>query len=241
MDNYYLHDGTKQQGPFSLEELINKVITKDTPIWKEGLAEWTKAGELTELVDYFNKIPPPIKIAPPPLTSVEIPQTTSRNRLSPGTILLIITIICVSAFLVWKFYLQPTEDSGARSRNNGEIQNQEERRRERTPEELKEELADREKENPRLYLKAEGTYRENLIGELVLEGKIKNTATAAIFKDIVIEGEFIAASGTVLAKEKFTRYEKLGPGYEVTFKFKTVAPMETKSVSVRVVDATATE
>jgi hypothetical protein len=63
-------------------------------------------------------------------------------------------------------------------------------------------------ENPQDYLDAEGTYRENLIRETVLECKIKNNAGVAVFKVIFIEAGFLAPSGTTLSTEKFTRYEK---------------------------------
>ncbi|HMW71682.1 MAG TPA: DUF4339 domain-containing protein, partial [Cellvibrionaceae bacterium] len=36
-------------------------ISKETPIWYEGLPEWTKAGEIPELSELFrNSTPPPI-------------------------------------------------------------------------------------------------------------------------------------------------------------------------------------
>ena len=110
--------------------------------------------------------------------------------------------------------------------------------RQKTAEEIKQELAQKERENPVAYLKASGTHRKNFIGETVLEGRIINTATVANFKDIVIEADFLAPSGTSLGTKEFTRYELLGPGYDVTFRFKALAPKQTNSVSIRVVTAT---
>lgn len=112
---------------------------------------------------------------------------------------------------------------------------------EKTAEEIKAELAQKERQSPLEYLKATGKFRENLIGEIVLEGRIDNTATIAGFKDIVIEANFLAASGTVLGTKEFTRYELLGPGFGVTFKFKAFAPDQTKSVAVRVINAMPVE
>ena len=96
----------------------------------------------------------------------------------------------------------------------------------------------KERQNPSEYLKSQGTFRENMIGETVLEGRVDNVATMANFKDIVIEVTFLAASGTALGRKEFTRYEVVGHGYGVTFKFKTFAPAQTKSVAVRVISAT---
>lgn len=58
---YYLHDGDEQQGPFSLDDLKTKFITKETPVWREGFKDWTKAGALDELSSIFTSVPPSFK------------------------------------------------------------------------------------------------------------------------------------------------------------------------------------
>jgi hypothetical protein len=61
MTKYFLHDGNQEQGPFDIEELKLKNLTKDTSVWHEGLENWTTAGELTELNDLIiRKTPPPL-------------------------------------------------------------------------------------------------------------------------------------------------------------------------------------
>jgi len=61
MKKYYTHTENKQNGPFDLTELKSQKISKETPIWYEGLPEWTKAGEIPELSELFrNSTPPPI-------------------------------------------------------------------------------------------------------------------------------------------------------------------------------------
>jgi hypothetical protein len=68
MNKFYFSDGEDQFGPFSIDELKNKKITKDTLIWYEGLDDWKKANKIEELSMLFKSIPPPIKkaIVPPP-------------------------------------------------------------------------------------------------------------------------------------------------------------------------------
>ena len=39
MKKYYLHDGTNNIGPFDFEELNQKSITRNTPIWCEGMED----------------------------------------------------------------------------------------------------------------------------------------------------------------------------------------------------------
>lgn len=241
MKQFYLNDGQQQTGPFSIDELKLKGINRDTSVWKEGMAEWVKAGELSELSEIFSNEPPTYKVAPPPLSKSVTPVESVKKGMSSGVKFFILIVILGGAFLIWNFFIKSSDNSENGGDNNSEIQNRIETQREKTPGELKQELAQKENENPQIYIDAEGTYRENLIGETVLEGKIKNTATVAVFKDIVLEAEFLAPSGTSLGTKNFTRYEKLGPGFEVTFKFKTVAPKETKSVRITVVDATPIE
>ena len=54
MRKYFTHHGNDTQGPFSLEELKQKGISQKTPIWYEGLPEWTIAEEIEEINDTIN-------------------------------------------------------------------------------------------------------------------------------------------------------------------------------------------
>lgn len=58
MKKFYFHDGVNQQGPFALEELRSKTIKKETPVWYEGLSDWTTAGNVDELKDIVIAVPP---------------------------------------------------------------------------------------------------------------------------------------------------------------------------------------
>ena len=59
MDGYFIHDGNERQGPFTVDELKQKSIRRDTPVWKKGLTDWTRAGDIAELKSLFENIPPP--------------------------------------------------------------------------------------------------------------------------------------------------------------------------------------
>jgi hypothetical protein len=68
MKKYFLHTGTENSGPFDLDELKAKSITKTTPVWFEGMQNWKYAGEIAELSSVFAVVPPPIssfKTTPP--------------------------------------------------------------------------------------------------------------------------------------------------------------------------------
>ncbi len=54
----------KQAGPFAEEALAGKAaageISRDTLLWKQGMANWTKAGDIAELANLFANTPPPL-------------------------------------------------------------------------------------------------------------------------------------------------------------------------------------
>jgi hypothetical protein len=66
MKKFYFHDGAEQQGPYELNELKEKAITTETPIWFEGLEDWKPAKEIVELKGLVANTPPAFKIATPP-------------------------------------------------------------------------------------------------------------------------------------------------------------------------------
>ena len=57
MKKYFLHNGKTHEGPFDFEELKFKGITNDTPIWFDGLDDWTTAGKVGELKGLIKEAP----------------------------------------------------------------------------------------------------------------------------------------------------------------------------------------
>lgn len=60
----YLAVKGERQGPFNSAELQEKIasgeLTKDTLVWKSGMENWRKAGEVPEVARMFSAEPPPI-------------------------------------------------------------------------------------------------------------------------------------------------------------------------------------
>ena len=56
---FYIKDESKI-GPFNIEDLKLEGIKRDTLIWFQGIKNWTKASEVTELCELFIHLPPPI-------------------------------------------------------------------------------------------------------------------------------------------------------------------------------------
>ena len=62
MKQYYYGDNNQQLGPFSLEELRDKKITKSTLVWFEGLDNWVTADKVEELKSILVILPPPLPV-----------------------------------------------------------------------------------------------------------------------------------------------------------------------------------
>ena len=61
MNSYYIHDGADSTGPFDLDQLKAKSITKSTPVWCAGMEDWKYAGDVSELQNLFVLSPPPLR------------------------------------------------------------------------------------------------------------------------------------------------------------------------------------
>ena len=61
---YYVAVEGKQTGPFTIDKIKEKAssndFSKDTLVWKEGMTNWEKAENITELATVFGSIPPPL-------------------------------------------------------------------------------------------------------------------------------------------------------------------------------------
>jgi membrane protease subunit (stomatin/prohibitin family) len=61
---FHVAVGGAQTGPFDLSALQAQVsggkLTRDTLVWKTGMAQWAKAGEVGELASLFASVPPPV-------------------------------------------------------------------------------------------------------------------------------------------------------------------------------------
>ena len=113
MKVYYIHQGTEQSGPFSIEELRQKNISKDTPVWYDDLPEWKKAGELPELNSLFISVPPPFIEKEPvsaiPVEGKKVPPPLAQNKpvVIAGkknmTVYIILFAVIVAAAVIYFF------------------------------------------------------------------------------------------------------------------------------------------
>jgi membrane protease subunit (stomatin/prohibitin family) len=57
--SYFVALEGKQAGPFTAGELGGK-ITRDTLVWRQGMAQWTRAADVAELRSLVESMPPPL-------------------------------------------------------------------------------------------------------------------------------------------------------------------------------------
>jgi hypothetical protein len=111
MKTFYYHNGQEQKGPVSLDELKALPVNKDTMIWREGMQEWRKAGEVEDLKEFFSSIPPPLITSPPkiqqqtqviPPRAIEQSSPSNSGRLKIGLGLLIAVIGMIGIYGYWQ-------------------------------------------------------------------------------------------------------------------------------------------
>ena len=76
MRQYFIYDAQVKKGPFNFEQLKSESLSKETPVWYEGIKDWVLAGNLNELKEYFI-----LKATPPPLPKDLANNTRSRNEI----------------------------------------------------------------------------------------------------------------------------------------------------------------
>lgn len=104
MKKYYLHNGAHQEGPFEVEDLRQKGITRNTLVWCEGIPSWTEAQNIGELQVLFQvATPPPFppppqqqQFAAPPPPNFQVPTQRPRKS-NAGWIITLVALVLILA------------------------------------------------------------------------------------------------------------------------------------------------
>jgi len=92
--------------------------------------------------------------------------------------------------------------------------------------------------SPSQFLKPGGTYHKTLLGpKYRIQGSIFNTATTAVYKDVVVEISFYSKTNTLISSKHVTIYEVLPPKAVKNFDMKVEAPKATDTIGWEVVTA----
>ena len=223
MNKYYLHNGSDNIGPFTIDELKQNKITPTTPIWCEGMEDWKDAGSVEELKVLFPVIPPPIKKARQEEPKQSVIKEKKINIFwsiyKLFRIVAIIFLIIVGIIILSKIFDKETDTSSTYQESVMTIQ-------------------EIEATEPVNYLKADGTYNNNFIGDKVkINGVITNSATVTTYKDIIVRVNFYSKTNTLIGTEDYTLYEFYQPNSTQEFKLKVKAYSNVSSLGWEVINA----
>jgi len=99
-------------------------------------------------------------------------------------------------------------------------------------------LADKEKENPKTFLKISGTDKRRwLFGTTVYKGTIENTATSVAYKDVRVKLLYFNTDKEQVANHEEVVEEAIEPNESVSFKAKYKTPKGTDSVYAYIMSA----
>ena len=227
MKKYFIHDGHKQLGPFSVIELMERGITKCTPIYTAGLGRYVKAAEIPVLNDAFGKSIDDLK-HPETLPIVDKKRNSFVTRMAWAVGALLFIII---PFIVYKLQadvpdapLPPTTSSTPVKKD---IQ------------QLKTTLEQKEASSPLQYLSVHGKMHRNLVGKKIIKGSISNMASVASYKNMEMAITFLSGNQTELQTQHFYVYDFVAPNNVVSFRSVFKAPAETEGFRIQVLSAIA--
>lgn len=112
---------------------------------------------------------------------------------------------------------------------------------EKVQNETKKKSNPKETEKPTTSIKAEISWRKNLVGETVLTGTLNNTATNTNFKDPVILVTWLSKMNTIVGETSYPFYEYIAAGKSVSYKLKVKVPFKFNDVNISVRSATTVQ
>ena len=94
-----------------------------------------------------------------------------------------------------------------------------------------------EKKTPSNFLVAYGETKNNILGQSVVKGQIKNRAKIVTYKDVNLKISFYSKTGALLEEDREIVYETIAPGNTRKFKSKFFTPKGTDSVAFSITSA----
>ncbi len=106
-------------------------------------------------------------------------------------------------------------------------------------EDKKSSLSDMEKNSPLKFLKVNGSNRNNLVNQTVVEGEITNKATLTSYKNIQLQFIFKDDAGSEIEKQKHVLDEVVKPNSTTDYKVKVKHVKGANTVVVDIINASA--
>lgn len=231
MKKYFIHTGKEHIGPLDLDELKTKGITKETPVWYKGLDEWTDAGKLEELTEFFDTITPPPYRKPVKdgehLVLWRKAFLAKIEHVSMWRWIQILSVIILVIFLFGKYADDVSKQVNWRGRGVEATQT----KRVPTQKEI-------EQSTPTRFLTTQGAYKQTFWGHKIkIRGTVKSNATKAVYKDVVVRVISFDSSQKELSRQDFTLNDTVKPHSEIIFDFKIDKVANLDTITWKIVQA----
>jgi hypothetical protein len=205
MKKFYIHNGQTEQGPLTFNEIKTLNLKTDTPIWYEGLENWSKAGDIDELKDILNghSTPPPFQKKTPPVNqpTTYTPEEPVENN--NRTVLYIRLAIIIGAVIsVWLIYQYNRTESIVHAQ---QIQLDEQAEKELERQRINEQLTQKNRNyrnNWFNYIQAgHGSYNYSVLGGITnLEIEVGNS-TEYLLEEVIVNVSYIKDNGGIWKAE----------------------------------------
>ena len=231
MKKYFIHDGQRQLGPFSAMELIEKGITKCTPVYTSGLGRYVRAAEIPMLNDAFNVSSDDLK-----KMDAEHGIKTSKPKLSFNKkILYAVVPLLVVGILIVLWQMQGDVSDAPTVANKVTISTKKDAQLSKT------DLEQKEAASPLEYLSVHGKMHKNLIGKKIIKGSITNMASLASYKDLQMAVIFLSGTQTELQTQQFFVNGIVSPNNKISFRSVFIAPPETAGFRIKILSVNAAQ
>jgi len=90
---------------------------------------------------------------------------------------------------------------------------------------------------PENFLSVDWHLRKNILGQLVLEGRVRNKAAAVTYKNIEMKVSFYGGTRSLLKEETEIVYDSISPGSSQSFRRKYFNSRMSDSIVVQVIKA----
>ena len=231
MKKYFIHDGQKQLGPFSAMELIEKGITKCTPVYTSGLGRYVRAAEIPMLNDAFS-------VSIEELKKNDAAHTNLLNKVETPLIkkiLLAVAVVAIIAIPAAILQMQGGVSDAPLVKTKFVVPAKKDAQLSKT------ELEQREAANPLEYLSVHGKMHKNLIGKKIIKGSVTNMASLASYKDLQMAVIFLSGTQSELQTQQFFVNGTVSPNDKISFRNVFIAPPETAGFKIKVLSATSAQ
>jgi hypothetical protein len=216
-------------GPFTIDELKNQHINRDTLVWYDGIPDWEKASNIEALRDVF--------VTPPPIPKKDEKRSdtqphTKKKKSKTVTIILGILFVVATLFIIEGI-------------SSGNISVEDFISRPKSEAELRMELLSKESSMPLSYLsinqiKFEKKFLAIITNEATITGVVKNSASLSKYKDLRVRVNYYSATSTIFKSQDYVIYKYFPPQSNTPITLEVDFPDSFSKYGVEILGATPT-